>query len=263
MGDKIMRFKKVVFLFLIALQAFLTPLTAYASGISLNGDFNDWSDKPLVTDPMDDEQPFRDLIEARWFPDMEEGNLYLYCERVIGEDKKNENGEDEDGWYDEEYENGGVVYDDIYEYVFGNVLNGNRRFNYWLLTAEFSSDLGIGIRRAFICYHPPSRKVHVKLYDENMNYLWSANGRWGEDKNSARRIEFYVPFDQLVGSVESGYQLSLSYTCGTDRLPDNGDIIISTISTFPVGTSVVLALLVIAGLIWVMMKKRQLAKGVR
>lgn len=237
-------------------------LPVFAAGINLNGDFSDWYDKPELYDEEGDEQPFKDLIRVKWFPDPSSSNLYLYCERVAGEDKKDNKGQDYDP-YDDRYDpnyNESVDDDEIYNDVFKNFLNGNRRFKYWFLTADFSSDRGS--RKAYILYHPPSRRVFVLLFDNGLHYLWSANGKWGDNKDSAKRIEFYVPLRELVSSVEGGYEVDLYFECGNDTVPDTGVITISTISTFPRFTAGAAAILAVTGFAALKLRKTKLAERV-
>jgi len=243
------RLKKVIFSAVIMFVFITSKISAYAQGITLDGQFNDWSDKPELTDPQGDEEPPEDILSVKWFPDAESGNLYFYVERLQLGDKKNDKDKDKDENDDDnEYIDENEIYDDIVN----NLLpGGNSRFEYWVLNARFSSEKGD--RLAVIINHPPSRKVSVYLYDEDGDYLWSVTGKWGEDKgkdkDGGKRIEFYIPFSQLVDSIQSGYFIKLLLRCENDRVPDSGEIIISTINTYPALTVTILGLFVISGLV--------------
>ncbi|HHV98670.1 MAG TPA: hypothetical protein GXX36_03710 [Clostridiaceae bacterium] len=251
-----MRLRNVIFSATIIFVFITSTISAYAKGITLDGQFNDWSDKPGLTDPQGDEEPPEDILSVKWFPDVESGNLYLYVERLELGDKKNDKDKDKDGNDDDdEYIDENEIYNDI----INNLLpGGNPRFEYWVLDARFSSEKGD--RLAVIVYHPPSRKVSVHLYDEDGDYLWSVTGKWGEDKKEGKRIEFYIPFSQLVGSIQSGYFIKLFLRCENDRVPDSGEIIISTVSTFPVLTVTILGMFVVSGLIIFGLKRRYALK---
>ena len=175
------------------------PLKAYAAtNIALDGNFCDWSDKPYLVDKAGDETPSQDLVLVKWFPDTSSGNLYFYAERLSGKDDSK-----------------------------------HKSFEDWVLNLYIEGELGQ--RRITVDFHPPSSFVDITLYDNKGNYLWSEKGKWGDDKEPGTRIEFMVPFEDIVSSITSGYQLSAYFVSGTDRVPDNGIISISTISTFAVG----------------------------
>ncbi len=246
-----MRLKNVIFSSIVSFVFITSTISAYAERITLDGQFNDWADKPGLADPQGDEEPSEDILSVKWYPDVESGKLYLYCERLeLGDkkddkDKNNGKGDSED-MEDDDKGDEYIDENEIYNDIMNNLPGGNPRFKYWVLNAYFSSETGD--KTALIVYHPPSRKVAVQLYDEKGDYLWSVTGKWGEDKKEGKRIEFYVPFSQLVSSVERGILIKLAIQCKHDRVPDSGEIIISTISTFPALTVSLLALFVISGL---------------
>jgi len=251
--------------FLIVIAVMLCPIFSsfpvYASGIGLDGDFEDWDDKPELNDPMGDEIPSKDIVLVKWHPDAGEGNVYFYCERSARSDKKDKKNEekeleDEYGIYDENFDENEHGDNDIYNDVRNNYLNNNMRFAYWVFYVNFLSELGK--RQARVFYHPPSRRVVVLLFGAQNELLWSAHGKWGDKKNIARRVEFYVPVSYLAVSIQSGFSVDLFYLSGRDRAPDSGFITISTISTFPYATVMVLSILTITGAYFA---KRKTAKG--
>jgi hypothetical protein len=190
---------KRIFVSLIVLLLILLPtLSVAAAGeITLDGNFDDWTDKPSLADKQGDETPSRDLISVKWFPDISSGNLYFYAERLSGEDDSK-----------------------------------HKSFDDWELNLYIKGDLGL--RKLKLDFHPPSHFVDSTLTDEQGLYLWSEKGKWGDDKEPGTRIEFRVPFEYIESSTTSGYQVSAYFESEEDRVPDNGGISISTISTFPI-----------------------------
>lgn len=174
-------------------------LSSAASGITLDGSFNDWTDKPTLDDKHGDEIPSQDLICVKWYPDISNGSLYFYAERLSGVDE-----------------------------------NKSNQYEDWELNVFLSGDKDQ--RKATIDFHPPSQFVQVTLYDSKGKYLWSEKGKWGDGKDPGTRIEFEIPLGYIVSSITSGYQVSSYFTSGSDRAPDEGIISISTISTFPLQT---------------------------
>ena len=248
------------FLAVIAVMLCLifSSFPAYASGIVLDGDFGDWDNKPELDDPLGDEIPSKDIILVKWHLDAGEKNVYFYCERSAGSDKKDEKNKSSDmeyGIFDENFDENNFSGSEIYNDIRNNYINGNMRFAYWVFTLDFSSELGK--RRAYVFYHPASRMVAVLLLNEWKELIWSAYGKWGDKKNIARRAEFYVPVSYLAVSIQSGFNIDLFYLSGRDRAPDSGYITISTISTFPYATVMVLSTLTIAGAYFI---KRKTAK---
>lgn len=267
--------KRLILLLIAAAVVFTSPLAVFASDIKLDGNFDDWNDKPELSDLQGDEDPEYDVIAVKWFPDMEENKLFLCLERFGSGDKKDDRdkgkdkdkGKNQDEDQDEEdFEEGSVNLNDLFndvndiiDDIIKGVFNNNRRFRYWFLSADFSSELGN--RKAYILYHPPSRRVFVLLFDISNLYIWSANGKWGENKKTARRIEFYVPLSALVSSTTGGYQVDLSFASGGDRIPDSGTIKISTISTFPWPAAAAAVLLSASGFAALMPRRRKKAEG--
>lgn len=187
------------------------------SGIIPDGSFDDWDDKPALTDKQADETASKDLISVKWYPDTSSGSLYFYAERLSGVDEDKTN-----------------------------------QFEDWNLNLFLSGDRGE--RKATIDFHPPSQYVDVTLYDENGEYLWSEKGKWGDDKDFGTRIEFGIPFEYIVSSITSGYQVSAYFESQNDRLPNDGIISISTISTFPAQT--MFAVVIVCLSLFVIFRKR-------
>ncbi len=171
------------------------PAATLSSPITVDGLFDDWSDMPGVTDRQGDAAPDHDIVRAKWYPDMSSSRMYMFCERLDGLTGKNNKPVDWDFF---------VYFDNASEKV-----------------------------SAHIHYHPESEQVDVNLYDESGNMIWRSKGKWGEDKYSADKVEFYVPISYIAGGVESGFQTDFHLESGLDRVPDNGYITISTAGTFP------------------------------
>lgn len=73
---------KKIILINVALLIIFFKYTIFAiTGITLDGSFNDWSDKPSLSDTVGDEAVNYDIITVKWYPDDTAGNLYFYSER--------------------------------------------------------------------------------------------------------------------------------------------------------------------------------------
>ena len=207
----------LIFIIAILTGIILVPATVYAdqtdevtgieeSIIELDGNFVDWESMPDIMDNAGDESPQSDIVSIKWFPDTVSSNLYLYCERLDGlVDKKN-----------------------------------NSKAVDWNFQVNFIAGGNQSI--AFVDYHPESKQVTVKLKDEDNKLIWSGKGKWGEDKYTANRVEFYVPLSYITGNIQTGYQFDMSFSSESDRAPDSGFITVSTASTFPWLTAVLLVL---------------------
>lgn len=71
---------------LIAINLILILIFSYfpvsaASGITLDGNYSDWSDKPYLNDTVGDEYSYNDIVTVRWYPDNTAKRLYFYLER--------------------------------------------------------------------------------------------------------------------------------------------------------------------------------------
>ncbi|MDP4092063.1 MAG: hypothetical protein Q8920_01730 [Bacillota bacterium] len=242
--------KKFIIVIFVVICILYVPIPVMAaSGITLDGNFSDWADKPSLSDPKGDESSFMDMVNMKWYPDSSAGNLYLYCERQQGSGNNTKgNSKEKD-----------LKYDDLYKDIIGNFNSNSYKYTYWLFSANFKTDSGN--RTAYVFYHPYTRWVIVLLLNEKGQYLWSTGGLWGDDENTANRVGFYIPLSQLASSTKSGYQVELYYQSGRDRAPDSGYITISTISTFPVFTASVSVLIVLSGFISVMSVGKRKRRG--
>ena len=270
---------KYLFCMLAIIAVLFNPLQVFAAVISLDGSFNDWSDMPQLYDPSGDETDSYDIIMVKWYPDLSSSNLYLYVERTGTKDKSNnskdndakdnnsnvENSEDNnvkenDDRYDDNYNPNTTEDAEVYNDAVKNLFDLSFNFKFWYLSANFGSELGD--RHAYVLYHPPSRRVIVMLFDEKYRYLWSANGKWGDDKDNAKKIEFFIPLSYLTISAQHGYKVDFSYTSRNDRVPDNGVITIATISSFPLISAVIVTLMALLGyMLFSKSKGKYLNKG--
>lgn len=211
--------KKIVTLFIILL-IFLTPLISYAEGIDLDGSFDDWKGMPGITDKLYEDNPAFDILDIRWFPDENNDRLYLFAERL--------------GVDDEE---------------------PGKKFMDWDFEILFSVNGQTVIGK--VKYHPPSEQVDIRLEEEDGSYIWSAKGKWGEDKYAGRRVEFFVPVSVLTGSTTGGYEIKMFVNSGKDRIPDRNEIIISTVSTYAVWNMAAIAVILSAITAFVALKRRR------
>ncbi|MCX7922675.1 MAG: hypothetical protein N3B21_11800 [Clostridia bacterium] len=212
---------------LIALVVFTfimayTPMAASAAkDINLDGDFTDWQDKPNLS--RSGNNNIDSVVEVRWHPDISSGSLYLYCEREVEPDDQR-----------------------------------GKKFEDWDFEGYLSSELGE--RRVRVSYHPPSRFVDVDLLDEAGALIWSAKGKWGDNKYVEQALEFEIPLQKLVSSTSAGYQIDLHFGEGQDRFPADGGITIATISTFPIYTIVGTILVCMLAYSMVLYKKKRRLK---
>lgn len=192
-----MKNKGMIFLILLIAALFVIQTRAFANGIDLDGQFNDWEDKPSLesSGQYSGEAAIR-LV--KWFPDLSTGMVYFYAERFSATEE-------------------GVPFTD------------------WDFDLYLKGDLGV--KKLHIHYHPPSKFVDVDLTDEIGRWLWGEKGKWGEWRDSGKAIEFRVPFEYIVGNTHAGYQIEAYFETGDNRLPESGMILISTISTYPYVTT--------------------------
>lgn len=118
----------------------------------------------------------------------------------------------------------------------------------------------IGLRRANVYVKSANKNVKLTLYDEKNKYLWSARGKWSnraKHTNGFTRVEMYIPIDYLVSSTVSGYQIDIYSQSRNDRVPDNGYITVSTISTLPYYVNIIFIIIVII-LAFKLLKKAKL-----
>lgn len=211
---------RFIFIIAIVLGVIMIPATVYADqkdmgadcaeGVIVpDGSFSDWVGMPEIVDNTGDESPQLDIVSTKWFPDTISSNLYLYCERLDGLEGRHNNSKAVD----------------------------------WNFKVNF--DAGGNKSTAFVDYHPESRQVAVRLVDGNGELIWRGKGKWGEDKYSANRVEFYVPLSYIVGSIQTGYQFDMNISSASDRALDTGSITVSTASTFPWMTAVMLMLWIV------------------
>lgn len=242
---KRMKFFLTAVLFVAVL---LLPITVLAGSVATDGKFQDWSDKPSLEDTQGDESSYRDIVMVKWFPDPAGEDLFIYCERLVEPDsKEGKSKSKDDDRFDENYDEKTVSDNEIYEDIRKNFFNNRCRFKYWVVNLSFKG-AGRG-ENAWVFYHPPSRKVFVMLFDKKGSFLWSAGGKWGDDRNTARRIEFYIPLSYIAGSTAGGYQVDMRISSGNDRVPGAGYITISTISTLTPALTAALLLLPAGGLV--------------
>lgn len=183
-------------------------------GITLDGAFADWTDKPYLSDRTRDESAENDLVTVRWYPDRTNGNLYLYAERL-----------------------------------------GANKHQDWTFTVSLRGDKGS--ITLVVDYKVTSGQVNVRAYDLSFRQLWAAKGKWGDEKESGKRVEFYVPLTYLTDTTVGGYEIKMAVYSGIDRVPDHGFILISTASTFPLITAAILAILVFAYGVIMLKRKTQ------
>jgi hypothetical protein len=80
----------VIFVFIHSIKTFAAAPTSIKNNIVLDGNFNDWGDKPFITDNKHDTRnPYIDLVEARYIAD----DKYLYL------DVKRSDANNSEPWY--------------------------------------------------------------------------------------------------------------------------------------------------------------------
>lgn len=209
----------VVLIFILVIG--MPSVQGIASGIDLEGQFVDWQDKPYLVDNIKDPAGYQDIVKVGWFPDPKSESLYLYSERRSG---SNEDGK-------------------------------GRKFEDWDFDVFLQGENGLV--NAKVHYHPPSRQVDVRLMDEKGKYLWSVKGKWGEDKDAGQKVEFYIPLNFMVSSTSAGYTFDLYFESGQNRIPGEGTVKISTVSTFPYQSSIVLFLVALLGMAGLLYKRER------
>ena len=167
-------------------------------GVSLDGYYGDWNDKPFITDPVGDGDINQDLIQVGWYPDIVEHKLYLYLKR-------------------------------------SNKYKPGKWDSYIDIT------VGTEIYYININSNTNSGKVGVWLYNKSKTLLWYGSGYWCDNL----RVEFYIPLNGIVDTGGAGYSMEVNVFTSSDRVPDQGNIIISTISTYPMFTLIISGLIII------------------
>lgn len=76
-----MKYKRKISVMILTLFIQSCIIVSAATDIVLDGSFADWSDKPSLADPQNDEAARNDITMVKWYPDNDNGNLYLYAER--------------------------------------------------------------------------------------------------------------------------------------------------------------------------------------
>lgn len=195
------------------------------SGITLDGEFNDWNDKPNYNLSITNSS-ISQLKSMSWYPNINDGSLYINIVRILNDIDKNKLAD-----FD------GSIY--------------------------FEGDLGE--RRLDINYHPPSQMISLDLYDSNQSRVWSDKGKWGDKKyveGEDNKLEFYVPFRYLVSNTTSGYDIDMYLESSSKKIPPAGIIKISTASTFPYTVSAVCIALAFLGLFSFYKRSKQKKKTV-
>ncbi|PKM56708.1 MAG: hypothetical protein CVU98_09855 [Firmicutes bacterium HGW-Firmicutes-3] len=91
--------------------------------------------------------------------------------------------------------------------------------------------------------NPNSGKADIAIYNEAWVLLWKTTGYWCDSYNS----ELYIPMSYIANVSEAGYGFEIYVRTDSDKAPDVGPIIISTISTYPTITLFIVFIIVIAG----------------
>ncbi len=70
--------------FMMVIGLLLIGMRTFASDIILDGQYDDWDDKPFVTDPAGDATDIEDFVKIAWYPNGDDQRLYIYFERFGG-----------------------------------------------------------------------------------------------------------------------------------------------------------------------------------
>jgi len=192
-----------LFIFIVLALIFGPVQLAYASPITLDGQFDDWEGQACMNDPAHDSNPSGDILKFYWATNDDDSNLYFMIERR--------------GWGDENDPVPTVYRLNLDLSDNGIYHNGNDRY----LLIQYHSFLD-GL-------------VAIDLYKGNGQYMTSYSGNWGESTpGGGRKCEFSVSMDDLhMFPAQSIRMYVKSYHIINDRCPDSGDIQWSPIPIMP------------------------------
>ena len=191
--------KKIVKVMIFVMIMCLWSMKVYGiTGITLDGRFGDWADKPYVADTVGDGDFNEDLIKVSWYPDVAQNRLYMNLTRSS------------------RYKPG--KWDSYVDIIVG--------------TESYHISINCNTN---------SRKVGVWLYDKSYTLLWYGSGYWSDNID----VEIYVPLTGIVDVGGSGYTMDVYAFTYSDDVPNQGPIVISTISTFPILTLIISGLIII------------------
>jgi hypothetical protein len=66
------------YIFVSSIFILIFSKNVYCIDIVLDGSFDDWSDKPVVTDKTGDGIEANDIVDTRWYANTIENRLYIY-----------------------------------------------------------------------------------------------------------------------------------------------------------------------------------------
>lgn len=205
------RFKIIVVLLMFI---FASPIKAFAanseaSNIILDGNFDDWSDKPFISDVKHDEKsPWLDFLEIRYFND----NQYLYLKVERQSANKSE------PWH--------------FNVVILNAVSGQKQIQH-----PFGQSKSVYAPQFDISTDYTDNKsdngaiVNVSFNGENIESTFSAS-------NNAKEIEFRIPLAKVgLDGLNKEVQFMIKSdvdpkTSEIDWVPDGRPIIITTGPTF-------------------------------
>lgn len=75
-----------------------------------------------------------------------------------------------------------------------------------------------------------NRMVSISLLNGSGRQIWAGKGKWTDAWG--KRVECGIPLSRILTSTEGGYEIELHISSGEDSVPDEGAIIISSISTY-------------------------------
>lgn len=205
------RFNVIV---LLLMFIFMSPMRAFAanssaSNIILDGNFDDWNDKPFISDAKHDEKsPWLDFLEVRYFAD----NQYLYLKVERQSANKSET------WH--------------FNVVVLNAVNGQKQVQY-----PFGQNNPVYAPQFDISTDYTDNKsqngavVTVSFNGENIESTFSAS-------NNGKEIEFRIPLAKVgLDGLNKEIQFMLKSdvdpkTGQNDWVPDGRPMIMTTGPTF-------------------------------
>ena len=207
-GIKIMMFLLLI-TFSYATKTFAENPLVKTSGISLDGNFDDWVGKPELSDPNKDTKgPWMDFLNVKYIADNE--YLYIYVERLAA--KKSE------PWH--------------FDVVIFNAVSGQPQLQYPFGQSESIYAPQFDITTSF-----PSSKnealVNVSFDGQNIENTFTSS-------NNNKEIEFRIPLSK-VGLDGFNKQIKFAFKSDTtsgaviDWVPDKYEI---TMTTGPTGSKI-------------------------
>ncbi|NSW50944.1 MAG: hypothetical protein HPY85_00375 [Anaerolineae bacterium] len=224
MNARMARLLIVLTLTVLCLGYRVTPVKAQSAGISLDGDFSDWTGKPCVGDAIGDSQPTLDIASFCFFSDMNNQVVYFMFERSGSSNAPTD----------------------------------------WMIRIDVNDDGDYSDpedRLIDIRYNLSANKslVDVAVYDGSGSYVTTIASKadWGESsRDGGARVELGVSFGNL--GILPGVAVSVTMDMYSSSFADILDTPIQWTPANALGYLILLTILIV-GSIWMALRTRKVS----